>query len=204
MSTMRKHLLLLTALAATFTAAAPAPALAGSMSPTAGVHVDPGSPVAKEYALPLATARGAPADTGSNGSLFGSGITRSGRGAGQSGDQATSGATKPKITSQPPAAAPAPTTTRDAVTTTTTRPGGVSHLRRPTPAPKVRTTPTPNASSNVANVTAVPTAFHVLRPGSSSGWLWMLLAVLIVLGFAGGGTLVLARGRHRKDDSQAN
>jgi hypothetical protein len=32
----------------------------------------------------------------------------------------------------------------------------------------------------------------------------MLLAALIVLTVAGGGTLVLTRGRHRKADPQAN
>lgn len=76
MSIPRKHLLLLPALAI-FSLLLPTAALAGATSPTAGVHVDPGSPVAKEYALPLANARGAPADTGSNGSLFGSGIKKS-------------------------------------------------------------------------------------------------------------------------------
>jgi hypothetical protein len=204
MSTMRKHLLLLTALAATLTAVAPTAAVAGSTSPTAGVHVDPGSPVAKEYALPLATARGAPADTGSNGTLFGSGIAKSDSGASQSGDHPTGAATTPQRTSQPTTVAPATTTTSAVVTTTTMRPSGVKHRRRPAPRPRVRKVPARRASSDLANATAVPTAFHVLHPGSGSGWLWMLLPALIVLALAGGGALVLARGRHRKADPQAN
>ena len=77
MNIPRKNLVLLAALAVAFGLGLPAAAVADSGSPTAGVHVDPGSPVAKEYALPLATARGAPADTGSNGSLFGTGIKKS-------------------------------------------------------------------------------------------------------------------------------
>jgi hypothetical protein len=218
MSIMRKHLLLLTALAATFTAVAPVSALAGSTSPTAGVHMDPGSPVAKEYALPLATARGAPADTGSNGSLFGSGITKSrghpnqsggspshsGGSPSQSGDSGTNGSTTPETTSRPTIPAPASTTTNAAVITTTTPAGGSEHHRRPAPEPTVRPVPIPSGSSGAANERVVPTAFRVLHPGSSSGWLWMLLAALIVLTVAGGGTLVLARGRHRKADPQAN
>jgi hypothetical protein len=57
-----------------------APALAfGSGAPLQpGVHVDPGSPSAKEYSVPLGSARGAstPNGPGSN-KLFGSGITPS-------------------------------------------------------------------------------------------------------------------------------
>ncbi|MDQ6778682.1 MAG: hypothetical protein M3071_21210, partial [Actinomycetota bacterium] len=43
-------------------------------APPPGVHIDPGSPVAKEYAIPLASARGG-GGSGS-GQLFGGGITR--------------------------------------------------------------------------------------------------------------------------------
>lgn len=55
-------------------AALPASAAASGGSP---LHIDPSSPVAKEYALPLATARGAPPESGQRGKLFGSGIERS-------------------------------------------------------------------------------------------------------------------------------
>jgi len=44
---------------------------------TPGVHIDPSSPVAKEYAIPLGQARGgAGGGDGSDSQLFGSGITR--------------------------------------------------------------------------------------------------------------------------------
>ncbi len=49
----------------------PASAWATDGSP---VHVDPKSPVAKEYALPLASARGAAPESGKGGRLFGAGI----------------------------------------------------------------------------------------------------------------------------------
>lgn len=63
--------------------AAAGSAVAATVAP--GVHVDPGSPVAKEYAIPLAQARGAAGGGGAEGGgpasghLFGSGITRAPR-----------------------------------------------------------------------------------------------------------------------------
>ena len=51
-----------------------------------GVHVDPGSPAAKEYALPLNQARqtgsASPSQPGAEGSLFGAGIKPPGAGGG--------------------------------------------------------------------------------------------------------------------------
>ena len=51
-----------------------------------GVHVDPGSPAAKEYALPLNQARqtgsASPSQPGAEGSLFGAGIKPPGSGGG--------------------------------------------------------------------------------------------------------------------------
>ncbi|MGI9185745.1 MAG: hypothetical protein ACR2GZ_12445 [Solirubrobacteraceae bacterium] len=64
-------------------------ALAGTIAPPAsadgprlppGVHVDPGSPAGKEYAVPLGSARGIGGTGGSGGSRFGSGITGTGGG----------------------------------------------------------------------------------------------------------------------------
>lgn len=52
--------------------ALPAGALASGGSP---LHIDPRSPVAKAYALPLGSARGAPPGSGGAGKLFGAGIT---------------------------------------------------------------------------------------------------------------------------------
>jgi hypothetical protein len=69
---------------------------------TPGVHIDPGSPVAKEYAIPLAQARGGAGGGGSaSGQLFGSGITRAPRAASTSpvpaaGDGSVAVAPKPR------------------------------------------------------------------------------------------------------------
>jgi hypothetical protein len=60
-------ILILLAMAGTAMAAGPA-----ALSP--GVHVDPSSPAAKEYAIPLGQARGG--DGSTSGQLFGSGITK--------------------------------------------------------------------------------------------------------------------------------
>lgn len=119
MSSLRKYLPLLATLAAGVSMGLPAVALAGAVSPTAGVHIDPSSPVAKEYALPLATARGAPADTGSTGALFGRGITKphGGRSTDGNSDKApqADSATSPAADTTSPAA---DTTTPAADTTT--------------------------------------------------------------------------------------
>ncbi len=52
--------------------ALPAAAQAGGSSP---LHIDPNSPVAKAYALPISAARGAPPESGRSGAIFGAGIS---------------------------------------------------------------------------------------------------------------------------------
>jgi hypothetical protein len=61
------------------------PSAASALEP--GVHVDPGSPAAKEYALPLNQARqtGAPSQSSSEGTLFGAGIKPPGSGGSAGG-----------------------------------------------------------------------------------------------------------------------
>ncbi len=76
--------------------ASPAQANAG-LPP--GVHIDPGSPAAKEYAIPLSAARqtGAGSGGGSSSSLFGAGIAPRGPGSppnAHSGTAGRGGATK--------------------------------------------------------------------------------------------------------------
>lgn len=56
--------------------AMPRAATAGGAA--SGIHIDPGSPAAKEYALPLSSARGVPPGSASSGGLFGVGITYAG------------------------------------------------------------------------------------------------------------------------------
>lgn len=64
------------ALLATAAVGSASPPLAAALEP--GVHVDPGSPAAKEYAIPLTQARqtgqGGSTRSGSSGTLFGAGI----------------------------------------------------------------------------------------------------------------------------------
>lgn len=155
MSMPHKHLLLLAALGASFMAA-PTTALAGQSSPTAGVHIDPSSPVAKEYALPLATARGAPADTGSTGSLFGSGITK------HSGSQrrATSKSMRPndgnggsETTASNPVTETSPTTSASPVTET---PPSTSTAA----SPATETPATTSASPTTTTATPSPHLRH--------------------------------------------
>jgi hypothetical protein len=58
-----------------------APASAGAAGKTAlqpGVHIDPGSPAAKEYAIPLQQARGQSPGGSGGGGMFGSGIEPTG------------------------------------------------------------------------------------------------------------------------------
>jgi len=132
-------------------AATPATGLAASNP----VHVDPKSPVAKEYAIPLATARGAAPESGQAGALFGSGIS-------SSSHTVTSPSTDPRPT---PASAPAHT-----------------------PAPAAHTRP-------ATTVEATPAAYRVLRAGSGSGLLWMILAAVVVIGLGSAGGFLLSRQR---------
>jgi hypothetical protein len=172
MSTPRKHLQPLAALTAVTlglmlaATVVPAAALAGTPSPTAGVHIDPSSPEAKEYALPLATARGAPADSGSKGALFGSGISANkSKGNGQDeggtgGDRRStsnpySGTTEnPTTTAE--SATPAPTATQTA-TATVTQPAPVT---APPPAVVHQT-----ITSSTPAVTHTIATHSVIHPG---------------------------------------
>jgi hypothetical protein len=156
----------LTVGAAVVALALPAPALAAKGSP---VHVDPSSPVAKEYALPLATARGAPPESGQSGKLFGSGITT------------TQSVATPTAT----ATAPTPTATTTPTPTVTT----------PTATAPTPTVTQPPPSPPVSNASAAPAAYKVLQPGSGSGVLWMVLAAMVVVGLGGAGGIVLRRRR---------
>jgi hypothetical protein len=159
---------LVTLICAVCTLVLPAAAWASKSSP---VHVDPSSPVAKEYALPLATARGAPPESGQSGSLFGSGIKHS--------------AASPTPTTTP-APAPVQTQTTPPVTTTTQAPRPPSQGSHVTSVTLPTLTEPP--ATPPANASAAPAAYKVLRPGSGSGVLWMVLAgiLVVVLGSAGG------------------
>jgi hypothetical protein len=192
---------LVTLLCAACTLAIPA-----SASGSSPVHVDPSSPVAKEYALPLASARGAAPESGKSGSLFGSGIKHGGKPAPprtvttQAPPKAvtetktytetytataptTPAATSPPVTSPPVTAAPV------TVPPVTAAPVTVPPVT--VPDPPTTTAPTPTRTT----VSAAPAAYQVLRPGSGSGVLWMVLAGVLVVAVGSAGGLALARRR---------
>jgi hypothetical protein len=181
--------LLLTSVCTVCTLALPASALA-SGSP---VHVDPSSPVAKEYALPLATARGAPPESGQSGKLFGSGIKHTSSTVAQTTTQV--------VTTPPPPPPPPPTEQQvtpitTASTTTPTSPPRPPVRRHPphvtTVTLPVLTTP---GTTKRLTAKATPAAYRVLKPGSGSGLLWMVVAAVLVLALGSAGGLALSRRR---------
>lgn len=166
--------------------ATPASALAAG-SP---VHVDPGSPVAKEYALPLATARGAPPESGKSGKLFGSGIKHTST----TPVQTTAVQTTPV---PPPPTTTPPVTTAPSVTTTTPARHRRPHHHHHRPV-HIKTTTTPALTGpavSPATAKATPAAYRVLRPGSGSGLLWMLVAAFVVVALGSAGGWALSRRR---------
>jgi pyruvate/2-oxoglutarate dehydrogenase complex dihydrolipoamide acyltransferase (E2) component len=167
--------------------ALPASAPAAGGSP---VHVDPASPVAKEYALPLATARGAAPESGKSGRLFGSGLKHA-----STAPTETATATAP-VESPPPATVSEPTVTPVTTTPVIKRP----HRRRQHRPPHVTTVTlpaltTPTTASKPITARATPAAYRVLRPGSGSGLLWMAIAAVLVIAVGSAGGLALRRRR---------
>jgi hypothetical protein len=153
------------------------------------LHIDPKSPVAKEYALPLATARGAAPESGQTGVLFGSGIKSSGHtSTPASTDTKTPAVTTAPIETTTPAAITATETKTSAAITKSTVTETVSTTAAATTSPLTGTQASPTPAKPGSTVEAVPAAYRILRPGSGFGLLWMVLAavVVIVLGSAGG------------------
>ena len=196
--------------------ALPAAASATGNSP---VHVDPKSPVAKEYALPLASARGAAPESGNSGKLFGSGISHNTPSTTTHSSAPTAVATSPVTKATAPvvaspqtvpepapvttvAPAPAPTTaTHATVTQPVTTQTAASRTTRPrTKAPAVThvttiTLPGLFHTGGTRPVSAAPAAYTVLRPGSGSGVLWMVLAGVLVVALGSAGGVILSRRR---------
>lgn len=143
------------------------------------MHVDPASPVAKEYALPLATARGAPPESGQTGKLFGSGIEH----AAPPAEQATTVAA--------PRPASPPNTTGTVTTPAAHR--HPAHNRGPMHVTVVTLPTLTQPKSRHQNARATPAAYRVLRPGSGSSLLWMALAAVVVIALGSAGGLALRR-----------
>lgn len=196
--------------------ALPAGASATGNSP---VHVDPKSPVAKEYALPLASARGAPPESGNSGKLFGSGISHTTSSTTTHPSAPAAVATSPAARSAAPvvaapqsvtepapvttvAPAPAPTTvthtTAAQSVTTQTAASKTARPRATSPAVTHVTTitlPDLTQTGGPRPVSAAPAAYTVLRPGSGSGVLWMVLAGVLVVALGSAGGVILSRRR---------
>jgi hypothetical protein len=178
-------------------AAPPAALAAGG----AGVHVDPNSPVAKEYSLPLATARGAPPESGQTGKLFGSGLTH----PKSAGAPPATTTTPPAPASTPPARATPPPVTATTPQAAVRHPGAVKQMptaatrpRRLTHRPPAHVTtvtlPTLMSTRPLA-ANATPAAYRVLRPGAGPGLLWMIAAGLVVVALGSAGGVALTRRR---------
>jgi hypothetical protein len=134
-------------------------------APARGVHIDPGSPAGKQYAIPLGQARstGAPAHVSATGSaqLFGAGITSS----------------KPRAATHAIGVAGA----RPTRLTAPSNAGGNPAAAKP-------------AAAKPAAVAITPVSKLLgSGPGESSGVWWMLAAGALVLVLGGLGGAVLAR-----------
>ncbi len=143
-----------------------------------GVHIDPGSPAAKQYAIPLTTARGGPTGSSGSGTLFGGGISRAPSTSTATGD-GSSTATSAGAGSKPAGARRPGRARRGAAQSGTQRSSRAS-----------ASTPASTSASSTP-----PAAAKVLRSGSSSGLVWMLIAaaVIMILGAAGSFALTSRR-----------
>ncbi len=184
-----------------------------------GVHVDPGSPAAKQYAIPLNTARGTPPGSSGSGSTFGQGISRnpasdksSGSpapastatptaGSSGSGTPALGTSGSPTPSSAATGSAPRNSGPRNSAHRGSGHPAGSRHgagTSRPRVVPTTTAQPTPTRGSLTRTV--APPAEKVLHSGSGSGLIWMLAPAALVLVLGAAGALLLT-GRRRSAPS---
>jgi hypothetical protein len=186
------YLLLLAAFAGCLALTRPSGAHAAGNPPSNGVHVNPSSPAAGEYALPLATARGAPPESGQKGSLFGSGIRRTK--AGKSGsNNGTSGQTGRRTGNRTGGRSSG---TRDTQQSTSRSAPNhrYKHHQKQASGPsrhQKHAVVAPSTKSPPPRAVATPAARRILHSGSGSSWLWMLVAGAAVLVLGSGGAFVL-------------
>jgi hypothetical protein len=158
----------------------PHAAVAASSGLGPGVHVDPGSPAAKEYAVPLGSARGGtPTPGAGSGQLFGAGITKADASSSAGGYVAPSSGSS----SQPAS-------------------GTSHHPRRHRGAtPARRRNPVRSATPGSPAPRAAPSPQNVIGTSSNSGSgiTWMLGAAVVVLLLGGVGGAALARRGRRSD-----
>jgi hypothetical protein len=168
----------------------PAAALAkGTPNPQSGVHLDPGSPASKQYAVPLSVARGGGGGSGSgsssSGGLFGAGISQQ--------SSPTTGATATTVS--PATSAPTASVTTPATTSTSTPAAKTRHRHKHR---SVAAAPRPKPRVTKPAAVTTPSPVKVLHPSGGSGVAWMLglAAVVVLLGLAGT-VLVIGRDRRR-------
>ena len=153
-------------------ASAPTSAFAAAPALQPGVHVDPGSPAAKEYSIPLQQARG----QSPSGPAAGSGGAQSGGGT-SAGGLFGSGI-KPKTTAR--------------VTSAASNPDATHRRHR-----HHRTSP-PSSTSSLAGTGAVAVTRAAADTSSSaSGVDWMLGAGVLILALGALGGAAVARFRRR-------
>jgi hypothetical protein len=149
------------------------PAMAAGVP--SGVRVDPGSPAAKEYAIPLSQARGG-GGSGS-GSLFGRGVTKA---------------------PTPAASTPAPVAVVGTGTKIASRHKRAAAHRRAAGRPRVRVPAGSVAEASPRHAASrVPPGGSVAGSGGGSGIVWMLGVAALVLALGGVGSVVVGRYSRR-------
>lgn len=143
---------------------------------TPGVHIDPNSPVAKQYSMPLAVARGAAPGGSSQGQLFGHGITRAAAPA------------------PVPVAAP-PITAAPASSSVVHKLRRARHKRNAKPATAHRRRRARAHAAAVPRATTAPPA--ELHSSSGAGLAWMIGLAALVLALGGAGAYALTAGGRR-------
>jgi hypothetical protein len=185
----RKHLLLLAAFVGCLVFGAPSPAQ-GAGGPSTGVHINPSSPAANEYALPLQTARGAPPSSGKTAPLFGSGIKQSKGGRRRSGGSSGQAGRTSGRSSGGGRGGGRSGGGRSGHPHTGKNTHRSNQHRATGRHPKHSTAAAPS-STTTRTTAATPTARKILHAGSGSSWLWMLIAGVAVLVLGSGGAFVL-------------
>lgn len=164
-------------------AALPFPAAAGAAAgPAPGVHVDPGSPVAKEYAIPLGAARGngTPGDP-TTGQLFGAGITR---------------AVRPGSGTRVPAAGSSSSTATTSTSTAPTSSSAQAVLRHRRSGRRLKHAGHRRAGAPTERP-LTPQAAIGTSSSSGTGITWMLGVAILVLAVGGLGGAAIARRNRR-------
>ena len=159
-------------------------------SPGGGVHIDPGSPAGKEYAIPLGSARG----NGTNGTstLFGAGITKS---------PPSSGSSASDNSATPATSSTASSTSGGTSTSTAPKRHVQRHHRRQRGGTGAHAPAKAIAVRQVVPAAQSPQRLIGTSAGSSDGVTWMLGVAVLVLLLGGAGSVLLTRRGRRATPS---